>query len=107
MSTIYDIACNDYFVTPSIGLQGATTYFWLSFCDPHKPEGSQFLGVILIKGYGFMDAVSRCNMLGINPGGEVQGYELPLTRVPKDEGNANRLLNKMEAEAVEFEDIEI
>ena len=26
------------------------TWWWLSFCDPDKPRGSQFLGVVIVRG---------------------------------------------------------
>jgi len=52
-------------------------FWWLSFCDPDKPEGSQFLGAILIKAHGMTDALTKANVLQINPGGEVRGVALP------------------------------
>lgn len=47
--------------------------WWLSFCDPGKPNGHQFLGVAIVKAPGFMHAVDKAHVLGINPGGEVKG----------------------------------
>lgn len=61
--------------------------WWLSFADKN---GS--LGVCLVEARGFMRAVSIAHALGINPGGEVQGVEVPPTeqewRLPR-----NRLLS--------------
>jgi hypothetical protein len=48
---------------------------WLSFCDPDKPAGSQFLGVAIVRaGALFIHAPMKARFLGINPGGEVRGY---------------------------------
>lgn len=57
------------------------TFFWLSFADPNKPKGQQFLGGTLIEvpigGHpGVIAAVQRAWDLGINPGGEVASFEL-------------------------------
>lgn len=46
--------------------------FWLSFCDPDKPEGSQFLGACIVEASHFFNAVPAATVLGINPGGEVE-----------------------------------
>lgn len=68
-------------------------WWWLSFA-----EESGFLGVVVIQGYGIVDAVSRSHALGVNPGGEVQGWLLP-EHVPPAEFR-NRLLSKAEAEGL-------
>jgi hypothetical protein len=54
-------------------------FWWLSFCDPDKPTGSQFIGVIVVKAHGLTDALTKCNAMMINPGGEVKGFEIPDT----------------------------
>lgn len=54
-------------------------YWWLSFCDPDKPEGTQFLGAIIVKAHGITDAITKCNAMMINPGGEVKGMPIPIT----------------------------
>lgn len=89
-------------------------WFWLSFADPTLKEGEQFLGVIVmpvtekaIEFIDVMDETDRIDMLrergqggdvpfyvavqlshfvGINPGGEVQGYEITkdIEKVSKD-----------------------
>lgn len=53
------------------------TWFWLSFADANKPEGEQFLGVIVLKAYSFPDAIRTSHALGLNPGGEVMGIDFP------------------------------
>ena len=45
--------------------------FWLSFADPGKPEGTQFLGVAIIQGATLAAAITRSHMLKVNPGGEI------------------------------------
>jgi hypothetical protein len=52
-------------------------YWWLSFCDPDLPKGNQFKGVIVVKAHGLTDALTKCNAMMINPGGEVSGFEIP------------------------------
>ena len=49
--------------------------FWLSFVDPDKPKGEQFLGAIAVQGDDMAAAVARTRALGINPGGEVMGVQ--------------------------------
>lgn len=67
------------------------TYWWLSFADPHKSKGQQFLGVVIVnseeytgtypmplraKDNDFARAVQYSHILHLNPGGEVEGYPL-------------------------------
>lgn len=47
---------------------------WMSFCDPAKPKGSQFLGVIIMRSPGIAHAIDRSHRMGINPGGEIFSY---------------------------------
>lgn len=51
-------------------------WFWLSFVDPTKPQGLRSLGIAVVEGYDFLGAIQRAWDLGINPGGEVAGYEV-------------------------------
>lgn len=53
-----------------------TRLWWLSFADPHRPKGEQFLGVSIIEAPGFGAATLTAHILGCNPGGEVQGLEI-------------------------------
>lgn len=66
-------------------------WWWLSFAG----DGG-FLGVVVVQGYGIVDAVSRSHELEANPGGEVQGLLIPLECVPPVQFR-NRLLSKAEA----------
>lgn len=57
--------------------------WWLSFADPEKPKGSQFLGAAIICATRFDEAVVVSHIKGINPGGEVKGW-LFEHNVPKE-----------------------
>ncbi len=56
--------------------EGKKKCLWLSFCDPSLPKGSQFLGVIVTRSFGFATAIDELHGLGINPGGGVKCIEL-------------------------------
>lgn len=63
------------------------TLYYLSFCDPAKPTGEQFMGATIVDGTCEMDAVSISHQLGLNPGGEVAIVsleELTLETLPAD-----------------------
>lgn len=44
---------------------------WLSFADPNRPEGEQYLGAVIIDAPDFLTAVKLTHWMQINPGGEV------------------------------------
>lgn len=75
--------------------------FWLSFCDPERPTGQQFLGACLVRvteaeaaaalerviarfpdtplGAEWLAAAcAKAGALGCNPGGEVASAEIPV-----------------------------
>lgn len=56
---------------------GIDHVFWLSFADPHRPTGTQFLGACMVMAPTFPLAVFKAHVLRINPGGEVRGTQLP------------------------------
>ncbi len=76
------------------------SWYWLSFADGSLPTGQQFLGVAIVRAPGFGPAVIKARVLGINPGGWVQGFELPGGALPEDvlSQYANRLLTKADCE---------
>lgn len=74
---------------------GPEAWWWLSFADPDRPKGEQFLGVAIVRARGLGLAITRCHQLKINPGGQVQGYEIP-PDVKIVEGTADRLLSRKE-----------
>jgi hypothetical protein len=67
-----------------------TQWFYLSFAGE---EG--FRGACIVEANGILSAVLHCNILGINPGGEVMAIPVPEDQV-KDipEGATNVLLSK-------------
>ena len=79
--------------------------WWLSFADADLPEGSQFLGVAIVKARGIASAAQTAHRLGINPGGEVMGMQVPQGKqIPSE--YCNHLLTRTEAESVPFEIVE-
>lgn len=52
-------------------------WWWLSFADPARPRGSQFLGVAAVLATDLGDAMSAAWRSGCNPGGHVGGRPMP------------------------------
>ena len=48
-------------------------WWWLSFCDAGRPEGSQFLGACLVKAHGFFGATLVARAAGVTERDEVDG----------------------------------
>ena len=71
--------------------------WWLSFADPTKPANSQFLGVAIVKALGNAHAMKKARDLGINPGGEIAAYELPLS--PECEEHYGKHMDKLLSKA--------
>lgn len=69
-------------------------WWWLSFADE-----AGFRGGVVIRARGFVSAVELARARGLNPGGEVKGYELDDNAQYPPERFANRLLSKEEIEA--------
>ena len=69
--------------------------WWMSFCDLDKPKGEQFIGVAIVVAPGFMHAHQRAWSLGINPGGQIQAYQVEGVGVQYHD----RLLSRAELEA--------
>ena len=80
---------------------GIESFIWMSFCDPFKPKGQQFLGVIITQSLGLTHAMRKTHELGINPGGEIQSYILPPGTL-LDAKYLDRLMQKEELEAAGF-----
>jgi len=66
-------------------------------------EGEQFLGVAIVRGSDFLLAVARAHVLGVNPGGEVRGWQVPDDHA-LPEGSTDRLLSRAELDRL-FGDI--
>jgi hypothetical protein len=84
--------------------------WWLSFADPSRPKGTQFLGVAIVRvdssgeGDGFFHAVRTAHALGINPGGQVQGHFIPPDIAPLVDAKwVERLLTREECEQFDRE----
>ena len=77
-------------------------WWWLSFCDTEKPEGQQFLGACFVRGTNMIAAVKNAHMFDINPGGEVQGVEVPSDLIVP-EWAKNKLLTKANVERLDAE----
>lgn len=76
---------------------------WLSFADPTKPNG--FLGAVIIEvdavGYdkaAFKEAVQAAHLSGLNPGGEVKGFRVPLDLEEMYRPHMRKLLTRAECE---------
>jgi hypothetical protein len=64
-------------------------WHYVSFAD------KVFHGVVIIQAHGITDALTKCNILGINPGGQVMAVPMPdeiIAQVP--EADRTRLLSK-------------
>lgn len=79
---------------------GRPPWWWLSFADEKKPQGSQFLGAVLLEANDMSDAVLKSKRLGLNPGGEVLGAMLGGHKEPPKEQTYKllslELMEKME-----------
>lgn len=76
--------------------------WWLSFCDPEKPEGQRFLGIAIVRAPGFVTATQVAHQSGCDPGGECRGFCIDETgeKYVKPE-EIGRLLTRAEAEAID------
>lgn len=81
-----------------------TAIHWLSFCDPDRPKGTQFLGAAIVEGENFLVAVMNAHALGCNPGGEVQGHTVAACVAPLIRAHwIGRLLTREECAALDDE----
>jgi hypothetical protein len=79
------------------------TQIYMSFCDTRLPEGTQFLGAIVLNANDVEEGATRAHKLGINPGGQVMGILVPEDKFIPEEF-CNRLLTKEEAINLPFKD---
>lgn len=72
------------------------TWWWLSFAD------GGFLGAVVCRGANMVAATQHAHELGINPGGQVLGYELSdeLVEAQVPEEQRFKLLQKPDIEAM-------
>lgn len=84
--------------------QKRSAIWWLSFADQTRPTGQHFLGVALVIAGDMAQAVRVAWKLGVNPGGEVLGMELPTWcwgLVYENLLPVGKLLTRAEAEALD------
>jgi hypothetical protein len=78
------------------------TQIYMSFCDPKLPQGSQFLGALVLEANNVEEGAMKAHALGLNPGGEVLGVIIPEDKIVPEEF-CGRLLNKDEARDLPIE----
>src|SRR5438094_10123196 len=100
-----------------------TKTFWLSFSDPDRPKGEQFLGVCLVDvtqadadaarrdlarrhpqaqdgAEWLAAAITKAHRLHCNPGGEVMSFEVPPDVPEAAMYPRNQLLSREDLEAI-------
>ena len=55
----------------------------MSFADPKKAPGTQFLGCLVLKAEDIIDAAQKAHRLKLNPGGEILASKMPTPMSPK------------------------
>ena len=71
----------------------------MSFCDPDRPAGTQYLGGAVIQAPTLAAAITRSHVLKVNPGGEVAtAGPLPAAWIGPEW--RDRLLTREEVEAI-------
>ena len=77
------------------------TFWWLSFADPAKPVGEQFLGAAIVEGEDIKDAVAAAWLNACNPGGEIEWREFPSDIWPPPKFR-NQLLSRADIDALDL-----
>jgi hypothetical protein len=67
--------------------------WWLSFADWRGP-----LGATIVRAHSFPEAVRVAHLLGVNPGGQVCGAEVPADLATMFEGYTERALSREDLE---------
>ena len=75
-------------------LQEPERWFYLSFA------AEKFNGAVIIQAHGITDATMKCNLLGINPGGEVFCIAFPPEIPVPGQQYRNRLLSKTDVQEI-------
>lgn len=82
-------------------------YYWLSFCDPDRPKGTQFLGICIVEAADLPTAITKSHVLECNPGGEVLSIEFEPDKCPLPIAVVeNRFLNRQQMEEL-FGELEV
>lgn len=69
-------------------------FYYLSFCDVTKPEGTQFLGATIVQADAPEDVLRTINALGANPGGEIAMMRLDIEDVSELPPEAQIYINR-------------
>lgn len=78
-----------------------SAWWWLSFVDPARAPGTQFLGAVALEVPNNVDPIVHAHAVGVNPGGEVAFVFMEPERVAAIPHNMrNRLLTKEEAKSI-------
>jgi hypothetical protein len=84
-----DPNCSAHQPDPPFNPETDSGIWWLSFANPIceccRLQGRpSFLGVAIVPGTGFKQAIEFSHTLGINPGGEVRGSMMPKEHLPPE-----------------------
>lgn len=74
--------------------------WYMSFCDPRKPKGQQFLGALILEAHSFEEALIISHLTKLNPGGEIQYFEIYEEAREFCHPYMNRLMQRAEAESI-------
>ena len=78
-------------------------HWWMSFADPARPKGEQWLGCAIVEGHTPNDVLSASHARGINPGGEIQMAPMPPVAVLATPTHMiGRLLSRDEVERLDM-----
>lgn len=78
-------------------------YWWLSFADADLPEGSQFLGVAIVRAATMAHAIQTSHRLGCNPGGSVGAVVIHARCPPPGNWLGRCIADKAEIARLDFE----
>jgi hypothetical protein len=70
--------------------------WWMSFADPGRSKGQQFLGLVILEAPTPREAMQKAWDMEINPGGQIMFIELPNEMKAEYERYMNRLLQKVD-----------
>jgi hypothetical protein len=78
---------------------------WLSFCDPNRPVGQQFLGVTIVDIHDTNDdktmvklAITTAWLYEANPGGDCEAHRIHPSKEDLCQPYVGRLMSKRELE---------
>lgn len=77
------------------GVETDLELFYLSFTDPNRPKGTQWLGACIVPAPDAMASIATAHMLSCNPGGEAKVVG-PLPRETIKPDYVGRLLTTKE-----------